>query len=108
MLSRVTPSPWPSRHATCSGLRPSTLACSIEAYSLTVCSASRERSTLHVTFGPRWCSVATCLPQRTEQAVRNRWNRLQQRARVQARTMLNAFQQGRGMAPGLPNLQSSE
>ena len=38
-------------------------------------------------FGPRWCSVATCLPQRTEQAVRNRWNRLQQRARVQARAL---------------------
>jgi len=43
-------------------------------------------------LGPRWCSVAARLPSRTDQAVRNRWNRLQQRARVQARTMLNAFQ----------------
>ena len=44
-------------------------------------------------LGPRWCAVAARLPSRTDQAVRNRWNRLQQRARVQARTMLNAFQQ---------------
>jgi hypothetical protein len=43
-------------------------------------------------LGPRWCAVAARLPSRTDQAVRNRWNRLQQRARVQARTMLNAFQ----------------
>ena len=43
-------------------------------------------------LGPRWTSVAARLPSRTDQAVRNRWNRLQQRARVQARTMLTAFQ----------------
>lgn len=40
-------------------------------------------------LGSRWSAVAERLPGRTEQAVRNRWNRLQQRARVQARTMLN-------------------
>jgi hypothetical protein len=43
-------------------------------------------------LGPRWCAVAARLPARTDQAVRNRWNRLQQRARVQARTMLSAYQ----------------
>ena len=54
-------------------------------------------------LGPRWCAVAARLPSRTDQAVRNRWNRLQQRARVQARTMLNAFHQGRnGMPPPVP------
>jgi len=42
-------------------------------------------------LGPRWCAVAARLPSRTDQAVRNRWNRLQQRARVQARTMLAPF-----------------
>merc|ERR1719230_1461273 len=42
-------------------------------------------------LGPRWCAVAARLPSRTDQAVRNRWNRLQQRARVQARTMLTPF-----------------
>ena len=36
-------------------------------------------------LGPRWSAVAARLPSRTEQAVRNRWNRLQQRARVGAR-----------------------
>ena len=36
-------------------------------------------------LGPRWCAVASRLPSRTDQAVRNRWNRLQQRARVQAK-----------------------
>ena len=51
-------------------------------------------------LGPRWCAVAARLPSRTDQAVRNRWNRLQQRARVQARTMLNQFQQGRCAQPG--------
>ena len=50
-------------------------------------------------LGPRWCAVAARLPSRTDQAVRNRWNRLQQRARVQARTMLNAFQ---GRSAGAP------
>ena len=50
-------------------------------------------------IGPRWCAVAARLPSRTDQAVRNRWNRLQQRARVQAKTMLNAYQQGRALAP---------
>merc|ERR1712087_692394 len=40
-------------------------------------------------LGPRWCFVAARLPSRTDQAVRNRWNRLQQRARVQARTMFS-------------------
>ena len=42
-------------------------------------------------LGPRWCAVAERLPSRTDQAVRNRWNRLQQRARLQALTMLDAF-----------------
>jgi hypothetical protein len=49
-------------------------------------------------LGPRWCAVAARLPMRTDQAVRNRWNRLQQRARVQARTMLDSFQPQRGGA----------
>jgi len=40
-------------------------------------------------LGPRWCFVAARLPSRTDQAVRNRWNRLQQRARVQARAMFS-------------------
>ena len=40
-------------------------------------------------LGPRWCAVASRLPSRTDQAVRNRWNRLQQRARVQARAAAN-------------------
>lgn len=53
-------------------------------------------------LGPRWCAVAARLPARTDQAVRNRWNRLQQRARVQARTMLNAFQQGQSTLPAAP------
>ena len=55
-------------------------------------------------LGPRWCAVAARLPSRTDQAVRNRWNRLQQRARVQARTMLTAFQtfQARPDGPGGP------
>ena len=52
-------------------------------------------------LGPRWCAVAARLPARTDQAVRNRWNRLQQRARVQARTMLTAFQT-RHMPSGAP------
>ena len=39
-------------------------------------------------LGLRWCAVAARLPARTDQAVRNRWNRLQLRARVQARTLL--------------------
>lgn len=52
-------------------------------------------------LGPRWCAVAARLPSRTDQAVRNRWNRLQQRARVQARTMLNSFQRNGGTG-GLP------
>ena len=47
-------------------------------------------------LGPRWCAVAARLPSRTDQAVRNRWNRLQQRARVQARTMLNSMQRPMG------------
>lgn len=50
-------------------------------------------------LGPRWCAVAARLPARTDQAVRNRWNRLQQRARVQARTMLTPF--GEEPLPGL-------
>ena len=40
-------------------------------------------------LGPRWCAVAARLPMRTDQAVRNRWNRLQQRARVQARRSMS-------------------
>ena len=51
-------------------------------------------------LGPRWCAVAARLPSRTDQAVRNRWNRLQQRARVQARTMLNALQERSGTSAG--------
>jgi len=47
-------------------------------------------------LGPRWCAVAARLPSRTDQAVRNRWNRLQQRARVQARTMLPPFADQQG------------
>ncbi|KAL3930852.1 MAG: hypothetical protein SGPRY_001366 [Prymnesium sp.] len=48
-------------------------------------------------LGPRWCAVAARLPSRTDQAVRNRWNRLQQRARVQARTMLPPYAEREGL-----------
>lgn len=60
-------------------------------------------------LGPRWCAVAARLPSRTDQAVRNRWNRLQQRARVQARTMLNSMQRPMGpmgMMGGLPGTKA--
>jgi len=50
-------------------------------------------------LGPRWCFVAARLPSRTDQAVRNRWNRLQQRARVQARTMLSRFNERNAHPP---------
>jgi len=62
-------------------------------------------------LGPRWCAVAARLPSRTDQAVRNRWNRLQQRARVQARTMLapfsdrNPFDGAGGGGGGQPSAQ---
>lgn len=39
--------------------------------------------------GTKWSRIAAQLEGRSDDAVRNRWNRLQQRARVQARTMLN-------------------
>ena len=73
LLARVTPESVPS-------VRRSPVSPKAREVAEAIVNAVRE-------FGPRWCSVATCLPQRTEQAVRNRWNRLQQRARVQARAL---------------------